>query len=148
MSRGPVHEFRCRLSWTGGDEGPTRSYRAYSRRYRVDFVGKPSLEGSAAPPFLGEDSRHNPEDLMMAALSACHCLSYLALCAQRSIAIAKYEDDAWGQLALVEGGLQFVEVVLRPRVAVEARSAERLERARVLHADAHKQCFIARSVNF
>src|SRR5690349_16085197 len=77
-----THHFQSRLVWTGAEQGGTTSYEAYSRRYRVDIEGKPSIVGSAAPPFLGDGSLHNPEDMLMVALSACHCLSYLALCAR------------------------------------------------------------------
>jgi len=144
VSRGPRHRFVCRLAWTG--QGATTGYRDYGRDLRVDFDGKPSLEASAAPAFRGEGSRHNPEDLMVAALSACHCLSYLAECARAGVEVVAYEDEATGELALVDGGLQFVDVQLRPRVTLGVGAdAARAER---LHARAHEACFIARSVNF
>ena len=79
------HVFRCSLEWTGAAGGATTHYDHYRRDYRVDFPDKPSLLGSAAPAFRGDGSLHNPEDLLVAALSACHCLSYLALCARARI---------------------------------------------------------------
>jgi organic hydroperoxide reductase OsmC/OhrA len=139
------HEFSCSLTWTGAAGGPTTHYDAYRREYRVDFAGKPSLSGSAAPPFRGDGSLHNPEDLLMAALSACHCLSYLALAARARIPVVDYRDEAWGRMALVDRGLQFVEVVLRPEVTIASGEPERAHR---LHERAHAECFIARSVNF
>ncbi len=144
MSRGPRHRFECRLAWTGA--GTTSGYRDYGRDVRVDFDGKPSLHGSAAPAFRGDGSRHNPEDLLVAALSACHCISYLAECARAGVEVVAYEDSASGELALVDGGLQFVDVLLRPRVTI-ATDAD-VARAERLHARAHDGCFIARSVNF
>lgn len=144
MSRGPRHHFACRLVWSAREA--TTSYRAYGRDLRVDFEGKPSLDMSAAPAFRGDATRHNPEDLMVAALSACHCLSYLAECARAGVEVVGYEDDATGELGLVDGGLQFLEVQLRPRVAV-APGADAL-RAERLHRRAHEGCFIARSVSF
>ncbi|MEZ4441244.1 MAG: OsmC family protein [Polyangiaceae bacterium] len=143
---GPEHRFACRLRWTGAAEGPTRDYRGYSRAYRVDFEGKPPLEGSAAPPFRGEGHKHNPEDLLVAALSACHCLSYLALAARHGLEVVDYEDAAEGRMEVVDGGLQFVEVVLRPRVTIAAASDA--DKATRLHSKAHEECFIARSVAF
>ena len=140
------HEFRCSLRWTGAAEGPTTRYDGYSRAYRVDFEGKPPLLGSAAPPFRGDGSLHNPEDLLMAALSACHCLSFLALAARARIQVVDYGDEAWGRMALVDRGLQFVEVVLRPTVTLAPQSNR--DRVLVLHDRAHDECFIARSVNF
>lgn len=144
MSRGPRHRFECRLAWTGA--GTTTGYRDFGRELRVDFDGKPSLHASAAPAFRGDGARHNPEDMMVAALSACHCLSYLAACARAGVEVVAYEDAATGELALVDGGLQFVDVLLRPRVTVA--SGTDLARAERLHMRAHESCFIARSVNF
>lgn len=139
------HTFRCALTWTGAAGGATTHYDAYRRDYRVEFAGKPPIEGSAAPPFRGDGARHNPEDLLMAALSACHCLSYLALAARARIPVVAYRDEAWGRMALVDRGMQFVEVVLRPEVTIASGD---LDRARRLHDRAHAECFIARSVNF
>ncbi|MEM1029706.1 MAG: OsmC family protein [Myxococcota bacterium] len=142
--RGPRHHFACRLVWTG--HGPTTNYRSYSREVRIDFDGKPSLAGSAAPAFRGDGARHNPEDLLVAALSSCHCLSYLAVCARAGIDVAAYDDEASGTLALHEGVLRFERVVLRPRVSLRGDGdAVRAER---FHDEAHAGCFIARSMNF
>jgi len=140
------HVFRARLRWAGAAHGATTSYRAYSRDYVVEADGKPALRGSADPHFLGDGSAYNPEDLLVAALSACHLLSYLALCARAGIAVASYEDDAHGEMTLIDGVMRFREVVLRPRVALA--DASRIQEAEALHAKAHAECFIANSVNF
>ena len=64
--------------------------------------------GSADPGYLGDGSRHNPEDLLVAALSACHMLWYLHLCAVNRVVVTDYEDaaegtygDAWRRLGRV-----------------------------------------------
>jgi organic hydroperoxide reductase OsmC/OhrA len=142
----PVHVFQCRLVWTGATPEGTASIDTYSRAYRVDFEGKPSLTGTAAPAFRGDPSLHNPEDLLMAALSACHCLTYLALCARAGIRVLSYEDGASGTMQLVDRVMRFTEVTLHPRVTVAAGTD--MERARALHEKAHAGCFIANSVNF
>src|SRR3954466_15651728 len=97
--RSHEHHFACRLIWTGAARGPTRSYDAYDRGYRIEFDGKLDLVGSAAPAFRGDASLHNPEDWLVAALSACHCLSYLALAARAGILVVAYEDSATGTMA-------------------------------------------------
>lgn len=140
-----AHRFECRLVWTGAMKGPTSEYERYSREYRVDFQGKPSLRGTAAPAFRGDPALHDPEDLLVAALSGCHCLSYLALCARAGIHVTGYEDEAYGTMERVERVVKFTEVVLRPRVTIAAGDAEK---ARALHERAHATCFIANSVNF
>ena len=141
-----AHVFECRLVWTGAESGGTAKYEAYSREYRVDFEGKASLHGTAAPMFLGDPTLHNPEDLLVASLCGCHCLTYLALCARSGVAVVGYEDRASGRMAVVDGVLRFTEVKLSPRVVVAPGSD--VERARKLHDKAHRGCFIVASVNF
>lgn len=134
--------YEMRLRW----EGDTATYDGYSREYRVAIDGKPELIGSADPTFRGDASRHNPEDLLVIALSSCHMLSYLALCARKRIRIVSYEDVANGRMSLrKDGGGQFDEVVLHPKVVVAAGD---LALATELHHKAHDLCFIANSVNF
>jgi len=138
------HDFRARLAWTGAANGPARTYAEYSREYAVEIAGKPLLRGSAAKAFRGDASLHDPEDLLVAALSACHMLSYLAECVRAGIAVISYEDDARGTMEPVDRVMRFSKVELRPHVVVEGD----LELARRLHDRAHELCFIANSVNF
>jgi organic hydroperoxide reductase OsmC/OhrA len=140
------HRYSATVAWTGASRGPTVNYESYSRDYEVRIAGKPPLKGSADPTFRGDPAVHNPEDLLVAALSACHMLTYLAVCARKGVAIVAYEDEAGGTMVLERGGGHFVEVVLRPRVRVAAGSD--LDAARAAHEEAHRQCFIASSVNF
>ena len=141
-----VHVYAARLRWTGAAQGATTSYRAYSRDYAIQADGKPELYGSADPHFRGTAARYNPEDLLVAALSACHLLSYLAECALAGVAVVAYEDDARGEMTLIDGVMRFREVVLRPQVAIA--DAARIDEAIALHQKAHATCFIANSVNF
>jgi organic hydroperoxide reductase OsmC/OhrA len=140
------HVFECHLVWTGAKEGGTTGYEAYSREYRVDFKGKASLTGSSAPVFMGDPAVHNPEDLLVAALSGCHFLSYAALCARSGVIVVAYEDDATGTMERVNRTMRFTEVVLRPKVTIAEGSDP--EMAKALHERAHAVCFIANSVNF
>ena len=144
-----AHHFACTLHWTGAAKGPVADYETYSRDVRVDFEGKPSLDLSAAPVFKGDPSRHNPEDLLVAALSSCHFLTYAAFCAKMGVVLVAYEDAATGVMERVERVTRFTSVVLHPRVTVAKGTApEKIELAKALHAKAHAGCFIASSVNF
>ncbi len=140
------HLYAVDLKWCRASGGTTTTYKAYSREYVVDVNGKPALRGSADPHFLGDAALHNPEDLLVASLSACHLLSYLAECARAGIEVVAYEDDARGEMTLIDGAIRFREVVLHPKVAIA--DAARVEEAHTLHERAHAVCFIANSVNF
>ena len=139
-------QYHATLVWTGGALGPTKSVDGYSREFRAEFAGKPPLRGSADPTFRGDPALYNPEDLLLTALSACHMLSYLAVCAHAGIAVVSYEDAAVAALARRESRVRFVDVLLRPRVVLEPGS--NIEKARALHERAHNICVIANSVNF
>jgi organic hydroperoxide reductase OsmC/OhrA len=138
------HSYEVRLRWTGAAEGPALDYHTYSRAFTADILGKPPLGGSSDPAFRGDPAVHNPEDLLVISLSACHMLTYLALCARNGIAVVAYEDAATGTMAEVDGKVRFVEVVLHPRCTVSGDLAQ----ATRLHEQAHAGCFIANSVNF
>lgn len=138
------HAYIARVRWTGNLGEGTAAYAGYSRDHVIAIEGKPDLAASADPVFRGTPERHNPEDLFVAALSSCHMLAYLALCARSKVRIVAYEDAAEGVLVLLPaGGGRFEEVTLRPEVTVS--HPEMVEAARALHETAHERCFIANS---
>ncbi len=142
-----THRYAVTVEWTGNTGAGTSGYRAYQRRHEISANGKPPIPGSSDPAFRGDAARWNPEELLVAALSGCHQLSYLHLCADAGIVVLAYADDAEGLMQEEDGGAgQFQSVLLRPRVTVAAGSD--LAKARALHDAAHALCFIARSVNF
>ncbi|MCC4594756.1 OsmC family protein [Xanthomonas campestris pv. phormiicola] len=139
-----LHHYASQLHWTGNRGSGTGDYRGYGRDYALHVAGKPPLAGSADPLFRGDPALHNPEDLFVGALAACHMLTYLALCAHAGIRVLAYDDQAQGWLQLRPGhGGRFREVALAPRVTIAADSDA--ARAQALHVQAHAQCFIANS---
>jgi organic hydroperoxide reductase OsmC/OhrA len=140
------HHYHLALFWTGAQHLATTSYLTYSREYLVEVEGKPPLRGSADPLFLGDPNLLNPEDLLVAALSSCHMLSFLAEAVRAGVVVSAYEDSAEGTMVFEDGGGQFTSVVLHPRVTVSVGCNPALVER--LHAQAHANCFIARSVNF
>jgi organic hydroperoxide reductase OsmC/OhrA len=138
------HAYAARLVWDGNTGRGTSGYTVYGREHRVLVDGKPELAGSADPAFRGDPRRHNPEDLFLAAISSCHLLSYLALCARQGVNVLSYEDDARGTLRLdAGGGGRFTEVTLHPEVVIA--DGGDVELATALHDRAHALCFIASS---
>lgn len=139
------HTYKTQLLWDGNLGDGTSTYAGYGRQYRILIDGKPDLPGSADPMFRGEADKHNPEDLFLAAVSSCHMLSYLALCARGSINVLDYRDEATGDLFLEGGGGRFTEIRLHPTVTIA--DAKDVDRAKALHERAHELCFIANSCN-
>jgi organic hydroperoxide reductase OsmC/OhrA len=135
--------FTSHLEWTGAAAGPTRDPATFSRDLTVSFDAL-TLPMSSAPGYRGDASRANPEQLFVAALSACHALTFLFLAARNQIPVVNYADDAQGQLGLVEGKMRMSSVTLRPRITLQ--SGADAARALELVAKAHDACFIANSV--
>ncbi|MDP9171700.1 MAG: OsmC family protein [Acidobacteriota bacterium] len=142
------HQYKTTLRWTGNSGTGTSGYKAYSRRHEITGAGKPAaIPGSSDPHFRGSAERYNPEELLVASLSACHMLSYLHLCAVGGVVVTAYEDDASGEMIEhPDGGGDFAGVVLRPRVTITPESDP--AKALHLHEEAGRLCFIARSVRF
>ena len=141
------HHYEVQLSWTGNLGLGTSSYRAYGRDHEISAAGKPVLPGSSDPAFRGDPSRYNPEELLVASLSACHMLSYLHVCAVNGVVVMGYVDSASGVMEeRPDGSGALTEVMLRPEVTISAESDS--AKALSLHEEAHHLCFIANSVNF
>ena len=145
MSR--EHSYSLSVRWTGNSGAGTSGFRNYKRDHEISAPGKPPIPASSDPAFRGDKARYNPEELLVASLSACHMLWYLHLCADVGIVVTEYHDDASGAMAETkDGGGHFTQVTLRPVVKVAGQVDPEL--ARRLHEQAHHLCFIANSVNF
>ena len=109
------------MTWTGNRWTGTSSHAAYNRTHQITAFGKHTIEASADPSFRGDPARWNPEELLLASLSACHQLWYLALCAEAGVVVTAYEDNAQGTMIEEPGGAgRFSSVTLRPRVVAGA----------------------------
>ncbi len=141
------HGYELTVTWTGNTGEGTRGYRGYSRAHTVSAAGLPEILGSADRTFHGDAARWNPEQLLLAALSQCHLLSYLHVCVNEGVVVEEYADHARGSMrSEPDGSGRFTEVVLHPHVVVSATSM--LQQASRAHHRANELCFIANSVNF
>jgi organic hydroperoxide reductase OsmC/OhrA len=143
-----THHYSVAVEWSGNTGTGTSGYRNYERRHEISAgTAKPAIPGSSDPAFRGDPTRWNPEELLVASLSACHQLWYLHLCADAGIVVLSYIDHAEGVMEEGAGGSgYFKRVLLRPQVTVAATTD--IAKARELHEAAHANCFIASSVNF
>jgi len=141
------HHYALKIEWTGNLGTGTSDYRAYTRNHIISAENKPEIPGSSDPSFRGDKTRYNPEEMLVAALSTCHMLSYLHLCAVNKVIVLEYNDNATGTMKEnPDGSGQLTETTLNPVVKVQDSSMN--AKAQELHDQAEKLCFIARSVNF
>lgn len=137
---GKRHGYQAIVTWAGNLGEGTGSYAAYSRDHHVTGEAKPTIRGTADPAFGGDPTRWNPEELLVASLSQCHMLEFLAQAARADVVVTRYVDEPNGTMVEAGDGGSFVEVVLRPRVTV-ARDNMADACAR-LHEKAHRSCYI------
>ncbi len=141
------HHYKVTIKWTGNKGTGTDNYRNYERSHNIMIQNKVDISGSSDPAFRGDNTKHNPEDLLISSLSSCHMLWYLHLCSEAGVIVTDYIDNATGiMIETSNGGGQFTEVTLNPIVTVTEQSM--VEKANELHSKANELCFIANSVNF
>ena len=141
------HNYKLTVKWTGNTGKGTSSYTDYERSHVVTVNGKKTLYCSSDSPFRGDKTKHNPEDLLLAAISSCHMLWYLHLCVDAGVIVVDYTDKANGTMIQdSNGGGRFTEVTLNPTIVVTDKSMA--DKAIELHKKAHEKCFISNSVNF
>ena len=141
------HYYKLTAVWNGNKGEGTKNVRAYDRSHTVTIQGKPELHLTTDNPSVGDSKKLNPEDLLVTAISSCHMLSYLYVCAMEGIVITSYIDNATGIMIEKEsGGGSFKEITLNPICTVAHESM--IIKAIDLHHKAHEICYIANSVNF
>ncbi|RYY59430.1 MAG: OsmC family peroxiredoxin [Chitinophagaceae bacterium] len=141
------HHYNIEVEWTGNTGTGTSGYTAFERTHTITGRNKVAIPGSSDPAFRGNPTRYNPEELLLASLSACHMLWYLHLCSEAGIVVTAYTDEATGTMIETDnGGGRFEKVLLAPRITLKDTGLT--EKARQLHQEANGLCFIANSVNF
>jgi len=124
------------------------TYDHYNRAHEVRFKsGAIALQGSANPAFRGDADRVDPEEAYVASLSACHMLTFLAICARKRLTVDSYEDDAVGIMEKGANGKLWVSrVTLRPRIDFALGTSVGAAQLAEIHHLSHEECFIANSV--
>lgn len=134
------HNYTISLNWHS--HPGTINYKDYARDHTVQVAGKPTINASSDPAFRGNAAYHNPEELFLSSIASCHMLWYLHLCAVNGVVV-----KAQGIMVEKEDGSgYFTKVILYPIVTVSSKEME--DKAKNLHEEANKFCFIANSLNF
>jgi organic hydroperoxide reductase OsmC/OhrA len=139
-----MSEHHATVSWTRTSNDYT--YESYNRDHEWKFGGAP-VPASATPAYRGNAALVNPEEALVAALSSCHMLTFLAIAAKKRLSLDSYADDAIGYLEKnAAGQLAVTRVILRPKIAWSSGVTVPQDVLGKMHHDAHAGCFIANSV--
>ena len=140
-----MSEHKANIKWTRGSVD--FAYKTYSRDHSWRFDNGVEVPASAAPAYLGNAQRVDPEAAFVAALSSCHMLTFLALASNKGFVVDSYEDSAIGHLEKNAGGkLAITRVELHPKIIYGGAKQPTPADLEWLHDKAHRECFIANSV--
>lgn len=130
-------------------EGEDFARGRYSRAHTVSFDGGVSIPASASPHVVGkwaDPAGVDPEEMLVAALSNCHMLTFLSKARLAGFVVTHYADQAEGVMEDIGAGrLAVTKVWLRPAITWEG-PAPTADQLADLHHAAHEECFIANSV--
>lgn len=139
-----MSEYRATITWTL--ETQSFAYKDYNREHSARFAGGQEVRMSSAPEYLGKAECANPEEMLVAALSSCHMLTFLAVASKRGFVVERYEDPAVGYMEKnAKGKLAVTRATLKPKVTFRDKAPDAEQLARI-HETSHKECFIANSV--
>jgi organic hydroperoxide reductase OsmC/OhrA len=142
---GAVSEHKATIEWRR--ETPDFDYRTYNRDHDWSFDAGITVRASANLAYLGSETCVDPEEALVAALSSCHMLTFLAIAARTKLVVDSYHDEAVGVLEEDAGGrLAITRVALRPAIRFGGERTPTPEELGALHDQAHHACFIANSV--
>jgi organic hydroperoxide reductase OsmC/OhrA len=141
--------YRASVDWTLA-EGEDFAKGRYSRGHAVAFEDGPQVRGTASAHVVGnrfaEAGAVDPEQMLVAAASACHMLSFLHVARLAGFVVTRYRDAAEGLMEKdAQGRIAITRVTLRPQIAWEGPTPDAAQLG-YLHHEAHEACYIANSV--
>jgi organic hydroperoxide reductase OsmC/OhrA len=137
------HEIKLNWTRTSADF----NYENYNRTHQVSFKEGQEIYVSAAPDFHGDPQFADPEQVLLAALSSCHMLTFLAIASKSKFVLDEYHDEPVATLSQDSETKKFwiSEINLNPKVKFSGDSPD-LAKLKHMHDKAHENCFIARSI--
>lgn len=142
-------EHTVKIIWERGDQNFLDNH--YSRKHTIQFDGGLEIPASSSPSNVpvpySDESAADPEELLIAALSNCHMLWFLAIAAKRRFRVDSYVDNVMGTMAKNANGKLFLaQVTLNPATVFSGEKIPTQEELEQLHHKAHEECFIGNSV--
>ncbi len=89
-------KYTSHLAWNRN--GVAFTPKTYDRTHDIRFGGGISIQGSAAPEFLGKAALVNPEELFVASISSCFMLTFIYLASTKNLVVDSYTAEAVGTL--------------------------------------------------
>jgi len=140
-----MSEHRISLDWQRAGAAFERGN--HPKDHRIMYLGGQTLGVSAAVEYGGNSTLTDPEQMLLSALSSCHLLTFLAVCANRGFVVDSYTDEAQCEIGKNDEGITAVVwAQLRPSVRFSGDLRPNAEEFNKLHDRSHRACFIGQSL--
>lgn len=127
--------------------GPALETGKFSNAHSVQYNRSHELQVDAAPDWGGDPDHTNPEQALAAALSSCHMMTFLALCAKAAWPVASYHDYAEAHLGKnAKGQMSVTRIDLNPVVRFDTGFSVSDAQLGEMQHRAHRYCFIANTL--
>ncbi|MCK5291915.1 MAG: OsmC family protein [Thermoplasmata archaeon] len=127
-----MEEYRTELEWEGDRIGTLTTGSGIPIKF------------SSPSKYKGVDNRASPEELLIAAESACYLLTFAALAEKMRFEFLSYSCGAVGVLEKTDEGTAVTKITLRPKIVVKSEEdAEKTEKALEISM---RHCFIGNSI--
>jgi organic hydroperoxide reductase OsmC/OhrA len=119
----------------------------YSAEHLVRYNNSNEVQVDAAPDWGGKVENTNPEQALAAAMSSCHMMTFLALCAKAGWPVVSYHDYAEAHLGKnARGQMSVTRIDLHPVVRFDTGFAIGDDEMAQMQERAHRYCFIANTL--
>ena len=126
---------------------PVLQAGAYSNEHTVQYNNQYDVTVDSAPDWGGDPANTNPEQALASALSSCHMMTFLALCAKAGWPVASYHDYAEAHLGKnPRGQMSVTRIDLHPVVRFDTGFSVSDEELAQMQDRAHRYCFIANTL--
>jgi organic hydroperoxide reductase OsmC/OhrA len=140
-----MSDLAIELHWQRAE--PDLQTGRYSNAHAVQYNSAQELPVDAAPDWGGDPRHTNPEQALAAALSSCHMMTFLALCAKAGWPVASYHDHAEAHLGKnAKGQMSVTRIDLNPVVRFDTGFDVDAAKLDEMQHRAHRYCFIANTL--
>ena len=140
-----MSDLAIELHWQRAE--PALQTGKYSNAHTVLYNTNHEVQVDAAPDWGGDPDHTNPEQALAAALSSCHMMTFLALCAKAGWPVASYHDYAEAHLGKnPKGQMSVTRIDLNPVVRFDTGFAVDTDELAQMQHRAHRYCFIANTL--
>ena len=141
-----MSELSINLNWDLSDKDFIPG--VYSADHIITINNEISIPSSSAPEYGGNKNKLNPEQGLVAAMSSCHMMTFLALAAKMKWPVLNYSDKAIASIGKnSKGQMSVIKIELNPKVIFKNNYEVSHDEMVKMQDRSHRYCFIANTLS-